>query len=548
MQTQSRTSQRPTPAGPTKSAANGVRAHRPPSSAQSDQAEEGGTTTTIEERPTSAETHLAGERIAEDGEEQMGQGDRIQQNIRAGTRPPEEAMIDGSPSITHLVNIVQNGRAILKLLGIRLPSPPPIAPEEAARMAPFLSPQYTAGDAHAQLPILAAGTRQACGGIVETDSHLPPPGLHAHEAHTRHDATTYQNIQNATRTYVPNSRDLDDIGMTPWPQRDQPAATPHYNPEHGGRDPARNTGEIRCHDNETARNPHLEARYVRGSELIRISAVPADGYPAVHANSPYDDLRYITPTRLLAFDTLPPQSTCLIDLFGQADLNHERLQELRPRLRETVEAITGDTEVVVAPPEEAPDGQGLSNLLNRICWDTSILSFRVVPRIPLPPLFVFAVTNATVKEGTDIDSALQATLLNKVAFAATVKIISKDRNSRFASAEEGAISTAMSAFGDVLDLGGSQYVSITGPVARIYCTPPTLDADLWLEWRKELTAVKFPFAKGPVRKRGRCKMCHGTDHTTTLCAFSNKKIPEWVGKIIPRSSNPRRAGRDDSGL
>ncbi|KAH9856127.1 hypothetical protein C2E23DRAFT_882253 [Lenzites betulinus] len=316
--------------------------------------------------------------------------------------------------------------------------------------------------------------------------------------------------------------------------------------------------EMKTRDPGKVQASQSRAHYLTTSGLLNITLTPTGGFPDVHANGPEDNLRYISDERLAAYDALPPGSACLIDLFGQGSLSEKRLKSIQPRIRNALILITGDENVRVEHPEPCPIGDSwdapsiwivwnlspaaAAILIQQLVWDTALASFRIVPRTPLPPRYLFAVLN--LKSDSKQPEAIRASFLTVMLFGEAYEItknaIAKDRTSRFQSPEVGAVVIANSLSVDTVNMGGDLYTCVTGHVARIYCDPPTFDSELWTEWRDELRTIVFPFAEGPTRTGHRCKKCHGVDHTTHLCKFDKRLIPGWYGKIIPEVEKRRK--------
>ncbi|KAH9852911.1 hypothetical protein C2E23DRAFT_859558 [Lenzites betulinus] len=298
------------------------------------------------------------------------------------------------------------------------------------------------------------------------------------------------------------------------------------------------------------------AQLLTRSGVMCVTAMPSGGFPAIHAHSPQDHLRSITPRRLAAFDKLPSGTTCMIDVLGPGCLTKERLNEMLPRLRQALITITGEEDVQLECPDSETEKPGWDAptvwmvwnlsprathvLYEQMLWDTVAASFRMIYRFPTPPLFLFAIFNLTTSDPRVVRATLKMMMMEGRILEASIQAITLDPATRFASPIEGAAAVAQSAWADILDLGGSKYRSAGGPVARVYCVPPTMDHALWTDWRGVLMRTTFPFADGPIRTGSRCKICHGVDHTTHLCKYNRRNVPGWKGKLNPPASRKPR--------
>ncbi|KAH9858725.1 hypothetical protein C2E23DRAFT_855506 [Lenzites betulinus] len=274
------------------------------------------------------------------------------------------------------------------------------------------------------------------------------------------------------------------------------------------------------------------AHFLTRTGLLRVTNVPVDD-PALEfqMNDPDDHTRYISPQKLEAFDSLPPYTACMIDLYGQGPLTEERMNEILPRVRSAIAIITGETDVRVEHPEPSRDGacwdppttwilwnmspRSYYTLFQNQFWDTNLATFRMVPRYPTPPRYLFAVLNLNTKEENVIRAAILPIMLYGDGFQASYKAIAADRTPRFKSPLDGAALVAHSIRVSVIEMGGTR-------------------------WRNELSELTFPFADGPIRAGSRCKLCHGVDHTTHLCPYNKTDIPGWMGKAIPAKEPKKR--------
>ncbi|KAH9850515.1 hypothetical protein C2E23DRAFT_861276 [Lenzites betulinus] len=303
------------------------------------------------------------------------------------------------------------------------------------------------------------------------------------------------------------------------------------------------------------------AQYLTRTGRLHVTVAPEGGFPYVYPSGPNDHIRSIDKRRLASFDNRPPGTTCMIDVFGPALLTADQWETIRPRVRSALAIITGIESVQLEPPGHCSDRPGwdapttwlvwnltpeaVNMLYRQLIWDTTLASFRMIYRVPFPPTFLFAVLNLKKESRTNeaVYPALYMIMLVGEGFEATRRTIAADRNPRFASPEEGARYIAERVWVSVCEMGGAQYRAIGGPVARIYCETPTMDCALWTRWRDELCAIKLPFANGPIRSGGRCKNCHGVDHTTIICQYNKKAIPGWVGVA---SRGKGRKGKEPS--
>ncbi|KAH9851091.1 hypothetical protein C2E23DRAFT_860823 [Lenzites betulinus] len=486
---------------------------------------------------------------------------------------PSSGDVDGGSILDSwgLFQLVQAGQQRLYELGLPIPRPPPQAtllPPENARAHDSLNttvddsePHQTAARTHATNSYETEQCHPPGQPLIPStrdEQNAPQDLWHVRSgesvqnagvtprAHVEYDKTTVDDNQSGAlrEDTVPRSGGQTETSSKKATRRRGTKKT--NGPAPGSKPPRvdmpRTVGE------ERPMPSPFTPWYIRGNFLLRVSALPTTAFPPIHTGGPYDHLRYILPEKLLAYDRLPPGTACMIDVFGQGSLGESRLVEIQHTIQETIAMITGDLKLRVEKPEHAPDGQSWdaptvwtvldtspkahTMLHSRVLWDTSAISFRIVPRAPYPPLFLFAVTVSREKTVEEINAQLCTALLTGDAFQASMDVIADDPNSTFASPTEGAVIIACSAYVTIADMGGTRYLSANGPAARIYCDPPTLNCDLWTSWRKRLMKTALPFAIGPVRKGIRCKMCHGTDHTTHLCDYNKKKLPGWEGRII----------------
>ncbi|KAH9853571.1 hypothetical protein C2E23DRAFT_884734 [Lenzites betulinus] len=295
--------------------------------------------------------------------------------------------------------------------------------------------------------------------------------------------------------------------------------------------------------------------------MLHVTREPARGFPRVHTAGPWDHLRHIPPTRIKAFDKLPANTACMVDVFGPGDVDNEQLNTIGQQLRNAVVLITGDEGVEVEKPDipiqgakwNAPTVWILKNLRpsshatlrNRTTWDNALAPFRIIERDPIVPMFLFAATSLRTKDELEIEAAMKAIMLTGDILRETCRVIANDETTQFASPMEGVRAVVNSVRVSVKDMGGDMYRSINGPVARIYCRPPTLHGNDWEEWRKTILKTTLPFATGKPRTGCRCKTCHGVDHTTHLCMYDKKNIVGWIGAEARGSRRKKNARGQD---
>ncbi|KAH9847127.1 hypothetical protein C2E23DRAFT_863608 [Lenzites betulinus] len=287
------------------------------------------------------------------------------------------------------------------------------------------------------------------------------------------------------------------------------------------------------------------AQYLTRTGKLRITAPPTGGFKEVHPNGPLDHLRHISRARLDTFDSLPPGTTCLIDLYGPGKLSETKLKEIRIRVRQALVVITGVEDVRVEHPEQGPPKAGwdaptvwlvwnlppnvVYMLYKQFYWDNDLASFRM----------------RDWKDVTRVREAFRAMLATGDGYNATVQAIRSDSTTHFVTPEAGAWAVIESVKVDICNMGGAQYQSVKGPVVRIYAILPTMDIRLWTYWRAALSEIAFPFANGPIRTGCRCKSCHGVDHTTIICHYDKKRTPGWIGATSRPKATKGKKGKKE---
>ncbi|KAI9064918.1 hypothetical protein FKP32DRAFT_1602764 [Trametes sanguinea] len=299
------------------------------------------------------------------------------------------------------------------------------------------------------------------------------------------------------------------------------------------------------------RNGRTYGEHLTSTGVLRVTPPPPGGYPRKHLKSPRDLIRLIPQDAIDLWLAQDDDTKCMLEVYGEGEMTHERAQELSESMSNTVTTITRErgTFVLTAPSllgrgvkvrrdtsavwmMSGLSANGTSLVLGQGMWSTPDGTFFVHKLHIEMPEYLFSLEGFTHCVGSTIEDGFRVHFkTGGRIYTSIVNLINEDP-ARRAFSHQIALDIERTVRIEV-----TQYPSVDGVrpgriIANVYCAPPVNNAERWEKWRDSFLTKKFTCAyhsecEAILLKR--CEGCHGGDHETPVCPYP--RIDGFYGKI-----------------
>ncbi|KAI0358272.1 hypothetical protein OH77DRAFT_1587960 [Trametes cingulata] len=269
---------------------------------------------------------------------------------------------------------------------------------------------------------------------------------------------------------------------------------------------------------------------------------PDGGFSLPVLPDPEELLHGMVRNRVAALWGEPTDSVALIRIWNVGVPRPGQLRPLADALTAAVHSITGDLDPFILSPEQdwaVPIAQrvmpitwtalrlstdGARRLLQGRVWSAPTITFFAYPRSMPIPRYLFTLGGFQHDRDNDIIGTVWATMTGTQALPHSLRLLQDNPHFVNDTLEEAA---------EIMFSGleVTVYRLSNGNInAAVFCDSPTVSVQRWREWRNAMAQLPFAShfnATGFARRPALCEACHGADHPTHRCPFS--EIPGWNG-------------------
>lgn len=270
------------------------------------------------------------------------------------------------------------------------------------------------------------------------------------------------------------------------------------------------------------------------------TSVPPGGFPVVHLADPDGLFRGLSRARGVA---LREEKSCFIARLHNFDSSSQHeLRQATTIVANIVTQASGEANpLVVAPERDSTNGppsrlgpnplsfavigisaEAVLRMLRQSAWSTLIGTIHVFRAVIEPTPFMFVAGGFAHDHNGCILNAIFAVFSGPDVLPYTTQLVQSHPDFVGVPPEDAARTILASLVVRVSTLQNGNLQ------AAVFCTPPTLTASRWVEWRGRVASRPFPHplnSTGFARRQAPCAGCHGEDHPTHLCPFPS--VPGW---------------------
>ncbi|OJT09004.1 hypothetical protein TRAPUB_6188 [Trametes pubescens] len=292
----------------------------------------------------------------------------------------------------------------------------------------------------------------------------------------------------------------------------------------------------------TAMN-HLYATHGAAAAAEHVfTPVPLGGYPEVVLGDPEGLYAGLPRARAAAMQDDSTGPRLAICIWNSTLPNTGDVRPITNALASSIQAATGELDPLIVPPERqwehvgagpvqprtwavlGVSAESAQTLISRRVWSSQAITFFAYsPTNRVLPRFLGIIGGFSHNHNNSIYSAVLSTFRGSRILPAILQLVQTNRDD-FEDVRPEAVAR--------LILGSLQVRVSTlqngNLIGAVFCTSPTRSVSRWREWRDLIVSLAYPSAlntTGSFRRQGLCAACHGSDHLTHLCPFSD--VPGW---------------------
>ncbi|TFK79468.1 hypothetical protein K466DRAFT_570218 [Polyporus arcularius HHB13444] len=286
--------------------------------------------------------------------------------------------------------------------------------------------------------------------------------------------------------------------------------------------------------------------------------MPPEGGPRIHNDSAWGPFRGLAKTRVGYILNLPKDRTVKYTVWGSPSATSDPIDVLYGRAQSLISRfLKGATNFRIIAPESEWGRRVAPNALNapgawiaseltpaqatalvdQHCLSTPEITI-FCTRITLEnPQFLFRAGNFISKDPDLILETLRHAFVEPNMRARITALLRQNPNYAGMDAEHAFLRFLTTIEMDIKEVPTSGMFSRTDTVVAVYCDPPTLNPERWLEWARDFRAMKLQHPQflnsANVLPPIRCSGCHSVDHYLDQCEWP--EMSDWRAPL-PNSS------------
>ena len=292
--------------------------------------------------------------------------------------------------------------------------------------------------------------------------------------------------------------------------------------------------------------------------------LPMEGVPSIHSDSAWGQFRGLPKTRVDHINLLPKDRTILYTIWGAPAASSEPIDALYGHSQGLISRFLGGATnfKIIAPETEwgkktppnslnapflwvATDLAPLqaSALADQFCLSTPECTIFCHRPSLQNPQFLLRAGNFISKDPDLILETLRGAFVEENMKTRITALLRQNPNYAGMDPEQSFLRFLTTIEFDSKEVrSGSGFFAKTDVVIAVYCDPPTLNPERWLEWARDFRAQKLQHPQflnsATVLPPIRCSGCHGADHYIDQCAWP--EIPDWRAPL-PSTSKTNAA-------